>query len=153
MTETPETHKEIVEIKKEVREIRLTQDAEIFHNRSKWEDLLWTTLDNNVGLMRLLIAIDGVKSRTEIEKQTKLSHATCWAYADKLERTGIITKAENTKGGSPVFVKLRWYNILRLDEEVAKRIPSDQGPASPPGQETLQQGSGSNEEQPQNPAA
>ena len=52
MPETPETHREIVEIKKEVRDIKQTLDAQIHQDREKWESLLHKTLRNNTDLHR-----------------------------------------------------------------------------------------------------
>jgi hypothetical protein len=124
MPETPETHKEIVEIKKEVRDIKQTLDAEIHQNRAKWEELLNKTLENNTDLMRVLLAVDDTKSAKEIEKQCELYPMKCWRLLGKLERNGIVFKMEETKKGSPVYVQSRWYRILRLDEEVRMKLLS-----------------------------
>jgi len=124
MPETPETHEEIVEIKKEVRDIRQTQDAQIYQGRAKWEELLDKTLDDDADLMCVLLAVDGMKSRTDIEKESAIYQMKCWRLLNKLESEGIISKAEETKKGSPVFVKSRWYRILRLDEKVQKKYSS-----------------------------
>jgi predicted transcriptional regulator len=124
MPETPETHKEIVEIKREVRDVKQTQDAQIFLERMKWEDLLEKALDDDTELMRVLLAIDGMKNAKEIEKELSIYQVKCWRLLNKLEREGIVQKAEETKKGSPVFVKRRWYRILRLDEKVQKKYSS-----------------------------
>ncbi len=122
MPETPEAHKEIFEIKREVREIRQTQDAQIFLDRQRLEDHLFKLLDDNSRLMKVLLAIDGFKSAKEIERECSLPTMTCWRMLDKLQKEGIVTKLEETKKGSPVFVKARWYAVLRLDEKVQKRL-------------------------------
>jgi predicted transcriptional regulator len=124
MPETPETHKEIVEIKKEVRDIRQTQDAQIYQDRAKWEELLDKTVVDDVDLMRVLLAVDGTRSAKDIEKECAIYQMKCWRLLNQLERKGIISKAEETKKGSPVFVKSRWYRILRLDEKVQKKYSS-----------------------------
>jgi len=135
MPETPETHREIVEIKKEVRDIKQTLDAEIHQNRNKWEDLLYRTLPNDVDSMRILIMIDGTKSAKEIEKECGVYPMKCWRVLDKLERSGIIFKTEETKRGSPVYAKSRWYRILRLDEKVQERLSSLTTVSTPQGSE------------------
>jgi predicted transcriptional regulator len=124
MPETPETHREIVEIKKEVRDIRQTQDAQIYQDRAKWEQRLERTIDDDADLIRVLLAVDGIKSAKDIEKECSIYQMKCWRLLNKLEREGIISKAEETKKGSPVFVKSRWYRILRLDEKVQKEYSS-----------------------------
>jgi len=131
MPETPETHDEIVEIKKEVRDIRQTQDAQIYQDREKWEALLDKTVDDDTDLMRVLLAVDGLKSAKDIEKETTIYQMKCWRLLSKLERAGIISKLEQTKKGSPVFIKSRWYRILRLDEKVQKKHSSLSPPQAP----------------------
>ena len=124
MPETPETHREIVEIKKEVRDIKQTLDAQIHQDREKWESLLHKTLRNNTDLMRVLLAVNGVKSAKEIERECAIYHMKCWRYLNKLEQNGIIFKTGETKRGSPIYAKNRWYRILRLDENVRKKLSS-----------------------------
>lgn len=122
MPETPETHKEIVEIKREVKEIRQTQDAEIFHSREKWEGHLFRLLDENTDMMLVLLAVDGFKSAKEIEAATGFYQVKCWRMLNQLEREGIVYKLEETKKSSPIYAKARWYLVLRLDEKVEKKL-------------------------------
>jgi predicted transcriptional regulator len=122
--ETPEAHKEIVEIKKEVRDIKQTQDAEIHQNRPKWEGLLFNTLGDNTEMMRVLLSVDGAKSAKDIEKEAGIYQMKCWRLLDKLERNGIVFKLEETKKGSPVYLTSRWYRLLRLYEDVQRKLAS-----------------------------
>lgn len=122
--ETPETHKEIVEIKNEVRDIKQTQDAEIHQNRAKWEKLLFDTLDDNSEMMRVLLSVDGAKSAKDIEKETRIYHMKCWRLLDKLERNGVIFRLEATKQGSPTYLTSRWYRLLRLQDDVQRKVMS-----------------------------
>ena len=122
MPETPETHKEIVNIKKEITDIKQTQDAAIHRERPSWEELLFKTLDSNQDMMRVLLAVDCLKSAIEIEKECGLLHVKCWRLLDKLDRAGIIFKLDDTKQGSTVYCKSRWYRILRLDDEVQTKL-------------------------------
>lgn len=124
MPETPATHKEIFEIKREVKEIRQTQDAEIHHSRQKWENYLFELLQNNSDLMRILLAIDGTKSAKDLEKECGLYQVKCWRILDQLQRGGVIYKLDETKKGSPVYMKSRWYIVLRLDDKVQKKLTS-----------------------------
>lgn len=128
MPETPETHKEIVEIKKEVKEIRQTQDAEIYHSREKWESHLFRLLNDNKDMMRVLVSIDGLKSATEIEIECGFYKMKCWRLLNQLEREGIIYKLEDTKKSSPIYAKARWYTVLRLDETVQKKLQPSKMP-------------------------
>lgn len=122
MPESPEAQKEIIEIKREVREIRLTQDAEIYQSRKKWEDYVFRLLRDNADMMRVLLAIDGSKSAKDLEKECNLYQVKCWRILDILQREGVIYKMEQTKKGSPVYSKSRWYKVLRLDEKVVEKL-------------------------------
>jgi predicted transcriptional regulator len=144
MPETEQTHKEIVEIKKEVRDIRQTQDAQIYQDREKWEALLDKTVDDDAEMMRVLLAVDGLKSAKDIEKETTIYQMKCWRLLNKLDRAGVISKLEQTKKGSPVFITSRWYRILRLDEKVQKKYSSLTAPQV---QAPLPVQEGSNEEE------
>jgi predicted transcriptional regulator len=124
MTETPEAHAEIIEIKREIKEIRQTQDAEIHHSRKKWEDYLFTILRNDEDMMRVLLAIDGIKSAKDLEKDLGFYQVKCWRILQKLQDRGIILGLETTKKGSPVYIKSRWYSVLKLDEKVQKQLPA-----------------------------
>src|SRR5437660_5984614 len=99
MPETPEAHKEIVEIKKKVRDIRQTQDAQIYQDREKWQELLDKALGDDIGLMQVLLAVDGLKSAKDIEKECKIPQKSCWNRLNRLEKQGIIAKADETKKG------------------------------------------------------
>jgi predicted transcriptional regulator len=122
MPETPETQKEIIEIKKEVREIRQAQDAEFYQNRSIWEDHVYRTIDNNANSMKVLLAIDGTKSANDLEKETGLYQVMCWRILKRLQKDGIIYRLEETKKGSPIYAKSRWYKVLSLDELVQRKL-------------------------------
>jgi len=152
MPETPETHKEIVEIKKEVKEIRQTQDAEIYHSREKWEGHLFKLLDENADLMRILLAVDGLKSAKEIKTACGFYQVKCWRLLNQLERDGIIYKLEETKKSSPIYLKARWYVVLHLDEKVEKKLQNQTQQAAPPteSQITLEEKVVSNQSEPGN---
>lgn len=152
MPETPETHKEIVEIKKEVKEIRQTQDAEIYHSREKWESHLSKLLDENADMMRILLAVDGLKSAKEIETASGFYQVKCWRLLNQLEREGIVYKLEETKKSSPIYVKARWYVVLRLDEKVEKKLLglTQQATSATASQITLEEKVVSNQSEPGN---
>lgn len=118
----PETHKEIVEIKKDIRELRAIQDVEIQHNRQKFIELLEETLDNDVRIAQVLLEVDGFKSRKELQEITKLPQRTCWRKVDKLVSKEIITPLEKTKNGSPVYQHARWFKKLRLTDYVRSKF-------------------------------
>lgn len=122
LPETPETQKEIIEIKKEVREIRQAQDAEFHQNRQKWEDYVLRAIDRNANTMKVLLAIDGTKSAKDLEKETGLYQVMCWRILDRLQREGITFRLQDTKKGSPIYAKSRWYKVLSLDELVQKKL-------------------------------
>ncbi len=140
MPETPEAHKELVEIKKEVRDVKQTQDAQIYLERRKWEELLEKALNDDADLMRVLLKVDGMRSAKEIERELSMQQVKCWRLLNKLEKEGIIQKAEETKKGSPVFATRRWYRILRLDEQVQRKYSLLALPSVTPQPPTTAQG-------------
>lgn len=152
MPETPEAHKEIIAIKREVQEIRQTQDAEIHHNRQKWEEYVFRLLQNRTDMMRVLLAIDGTKSAKDLEKECNLYQMKCWRLIDQLQREGVIYKLEETKKGSPIYAKSRWYIVLRLDEKVQKKLAAltSQPTETVISQTILGEGNVENQSQPEN---
>lgn len=115
----PETHKEIVEIKKDIRELRASQDAEIQHDRDKYIKLLDEALSGPDGkTAQILLLVDGFRSRKDIQDITKIPQATCWRKLDRLLSKEVIFPLEESKNGSPVYQQSRWFKKLRLEEYV-----------------------------------
>lgn len=122
----PETHKEIVEMKKDIRELRAGQDAEIQHDRGKFEKLLDDALNDKEGrTAEILLLIDGFRSRKDIQDITKIPQPTCWRKIDRLLSKEVIYSLEESKNGSPVYQQSRWFKKLRLEERVRSMHQGD----------------------------
>lgn len=117
-----DTHREIVEIKKELRDVRQAQDASIHLERDKWVSLLDSVIGNNSEMARLLLLIDGVRSTGDLNKLSGVSRMTCWRWLDKLERFGVIMKLDKTEGGKMIYKVSKWYRILRLDDYLRNKF-------------------------------
>jgi hypothetical protein len=121
----PETHKEIVEIKKEVKELRQAQDAEFQFNREKYENLIIEAINDDIRTAEILLLVDGFRSAKEIEKLTNTPQKTCWRKLDRLVSKDIIYPLEKSKKGSPIYQKQRWFIKLRLEDFIRNRYFKD----------------------------
>jgi hypothetical protein len=124
LPETVDTAREIVKIKREIQDIKQSQEADMHFNRAKYEDLVNRVLSGkgNAISVEIFLEVDGLKSRKEIQEvimsKGRGSQPTIWRAFDKLEASGLITKLEEEKNSSPVYVKPRWVKILRIDDYV-----------------------------------
>lgn len=124
LPETVDTAREIVKIKREIQDIKQSQEADMHFNRAKYEDLVNRVLSGkgNAISVDVFLEVDSLKSRKEIQEvimsKGRSSQPTIWRAFDKLEANGLITKLEEEKNGSPVYVKPRWVKILRIDDYV-----------------------------------
>lgn len=117
----PETHKEIVEIKKDIRELRNSQDAEIQHDREKYIKLLEEGINNDPKTAQILLLVDGFRSKKDIETETKIPNATCWRKLDRLMSKEVIFPLEESKNSSPIYQQSRWFKKLRLEDYVKNK--------------------------------
>lgn len=116
-----ETHKEIVEIKRDIRELRAGQDAEFHHGRDKYEKLLDEAIKNDKRTAKILLEIDGFQSAKEIQEKLGIPQQTCWRKFDRLLSKDIIFSSEESKNGSPIYQQSRWFKKLRLEEQVKSK--------------------------------
>ena len=123
MPETVDTAKEIVNIKRDIREIKQSQEAGMQFNRDKYERLVSETLAGNPTRVRVFLEIDGVKSRKEIQDIVGGKQPTVWRAIDHLAKNGLIFDLEQTKGGSPIYAKPQWVKTLRIDDYVREHFP------------------------------
>lgn len=116
-----DTHREIVEIKSELKEVRQTQDSEVHLQRQKWEDYLDEVIDDNERTVKVLLLVDGSKSARQLITESGIPQPTCWRILTKLERQGVVMKLDKMEKGSPIYKVARWYRILRLDDYLRKK--------------------------------
>ena len=117
----PETHKEIVEIKKHIREINQTIDVSIQHDREKNIRLLDDAINDDRRTAEILLLVDGFRSRKDIQDATGIPQASCWRKLDRLVSKEVIFPLDETKNGSPIYQQSRWFQKLRLEDHVRSR--------------------------------
>jgi Fic family protein len=123
MPETIDTAREIVNIKRDIRDIKQSQEADMHLNREKYQKLVYDALFGNQIRVKVFLAVDGIKSGKEIQNVVGGSQPTVWRALDHLVSFGVIVVLEQTKGGRPVFDKPRWAKTLRIDDYVRKTFP------------------------------
>lgn len=126
LPETPQTHKEIVKIRREIENIKRSQEADMQLNREKYERLVSLTLGGNKKRARVFLAVDGLRSGKEIQAEVGVSQPTVWRALDHLERYGLVIKLEVSKAGSQVYGKPRWIHVLRMDDYVRSQFSIEQ---------------------------
>jgi len=123
--ETVDTAKEIVKIKQEIGDIKQSQEADMQMSRERYEKLVADTLANNTTRIAVFLAVDGLKSRKELQDTVGGAQATVWRAIDHLESRGLIFPLEATKAGSPRYAKPRWVRVLRMDDFVRRQSSGD----------------------------
>jgi Fic family protein len=124
MPETADTAREIINIKRDIREIKQSQEAGMHFNRDKYEKLVSDTLAGNPIRVKVYLEVDGVKSRKEIQDIVGGKQPTVWRAIDHLEKHGLIFDLEQTKGSSPIYAKPQWAKTLRMDDYVREHFPT-----------------------------
>lgn len=122
MPETVDSAKEIVKIRREIQDIKHSQDADIQLNREKYLKLINDTLLGHPNRIKIFLEVDGLRSRKEIWDTVRISRSTVWRAIDILESKGLIVKLEETKGGSPIYAKPRWVKTIRIDDYVRSEL-------------------------------
>ncbi len=130
MPETPDTAKEILKIKQDIKEIRQSQEVSQHINRDKYEKLVSDTLKGNSIRVLVFLEVDGIKSRKEIQEKIHGTQPTVWRAIEHLDSHGLIYDTERTKGGSPIYAKPQWATSLRIDDYVKKLFPMEENKGS-----------------------
>jgi len=126
MPETPETHKRITKIQKDVEELKQDREDAWHLDRERYEELVSRTLSGDNKAIALYLEIDGVRSLKEIsealERQDRrIPRMTLWRAEQKLLSGGLIRKI-GKKNQSPIYEKKRWASALNMDDYVRKLI-------------------------------
>ena|SRR5437016_836215 len=122
MPETVDTAGEIVKIRREIMDIKQSQEADMHLNREKYQKLVDSVLKGRQSRIKIFLEIDGMKSRKEIQVAVSGDQGNTWRTMDVLESVGLIVKLEETKGGSPIYAKARWARALRMDDYVRQEL-------------------------------
>lgn len=126
MPETIDTHKEIVKIRRDIEDIKRSQETNMQLTREKYEELVSKTLMGNETRVKVFLAVDGLRSRKEIQDVVGGTQPTVWRAIDYLESKGLIIKLDSTKRGSPIYAKPRWVHVLRMDDYVREHFSFQQ---------------------------
>lgn len=124
MPETPETHKRITKIQKDVEELKQDREDTWHLDRDRYEELVKRTLSGDNKAITLYLEIDGVRCLTEIyealqSKGSRISRMTLWRAEQKLLSGGLIRKIGKKKK-SPIYEKKRWAYALNMEDYVRK---------------------------------
>ena len=76
----------------------------------------------NERVAAVLLAVDGFKSRKEIQDVTGMPQRTCWQMIDRLLSKDVIFSLEESKNGSPIYEQVRWFKKLRLEDYVRSKF-------------------------------
>jgi hypothetical protein len=123
MPETEDTAREIINIKRDVRELKQAQEVSVHLDREKYIRLVQDAITGNPIRVKIFLEIDGLKSRKEIQERVGGTQSTVWRAMDHLDKNGLIYPLEETKGGSPVYAKHQWVKTLRIDDYVRTNFP------------------------------
>lgn len=127
MPETPETHKRITKIQKDVEELKQDREDTWHLDRARYEELASRTLSGDSKAIALFLEIDGRRCLTEIcealRNQGKgIARMSLWRAEQKLLSGGLIRKIGKKKK-SPIYEKKRWASALNMDDYVRKLVP------------------------------
>ena len=126
LPETPETHKRITKIQKDVEELKQDREDSWHLDRARYEELASRTLSGDSKAIALYLEIDGNRCLTEIceallNKGVKIPRMTLWRAEQKLLSGGLIRKIGKKKK-SPIYEKKRWASALNMDDYVKKLL-------------------------------
>lgn len=112
-----DTHKEIVTIKKELKDLRETVDLGIVLKPDELKNYVKEVLGRSKDRVRVFLAINGKNSLKDISKQLPgVNVPRCSKF---LERKRLIYKLD-VPGKSLVYGKPHWAHVLNIDEFVRK---------------------------------
>lgn len=123
MPETIDTAKEIVKIKKDIQDIKQSQEADMQFKRPDYEKLVYEVLEGSMIRVKVFLAVDNQKSMKEVQESIGENQSATSKAFDRLEQFGLLVKSDLSKDRSPIYVKPRWVSILRMDDYVRKKFP------------------------------
>lgn len=115
MPESDETQEDIKRMKWHLENIDNKVDTLIRGNPNALEDFAGLFRDDEK-MAKVYLAIDGVRTQSDIVNDTGVSSSTVSRKIDKLDRYGLIQKKEYNQG--MIWEKDELYDILRLDQYV-----------------------------------
>lgn len=118
MPETPETHKEIVTIKAEIKDIKATQELNIRLNQARYISYVDKVIGNSMERVRFFLAVNGARTLMEISRKTHIKPPNVSRAKKILEKEGLIYKLPD----SGIYAKPRWVQVLNIDEHIQQKF-------------------------------
>ena len=118
MPETPETHKEIVAIKAEIKDIKATQELNIRLNQDRYLSYVDKVIGNSKERAIVFLAVNGARTLAEISKKTHIKPPNVTRAKKILEKGGLIYKLPD----SGIYAKHRWVQVLNIDEYIRRKF-------------------------------
>ena len=122
MPETIDTAKEIITIKRDIKDIKQSQEADMQFKRADYEKLVSSVLKGSVIRVKAFLEVNGQKTMKEIQDNIGENQSATSKAFDKLEEYGLILKTEESRNRSPIYAKPRWANLLRMDDYVRRNF-------------------------------
>jgi len=122
LPETVDTAQEIVKIRREITDIKQSQEADMHLNEDKYHKLVSDNLKGKPFIAKVFLAVDGMTSQKEIGEKLNAKGPNVSTAIDFLVSKGLIVSLEETKNRSPIYIKPRWARALRIDDYVRTEI-------------------------------
>jgi len=122
LPETADTAQEIVKIRREITDIKQSQEADMHLNEDKYHKLVSDNLKGKPFIAKVFLAVDGMTSQKEIGEKLNAKGPNVSTAIDFLVSKGLIVSLEETKNRSPIYIKPRWARALRIDDYVRTEI-------------------------------
>jgi DNA-binding MarR family transcriptional regulator len=122
LPETVDTAQEIVKIRREITDIKQSQEADMHLNEDKYHKLVSDNLRGKPFIAKVFLSVDGVTSQKEIGEKLIAKGPNVSTAIDFLVSKGLIVSLEETKNRSPIYIKPRWARALRIDDYVRTEI-------------------------------
>lgn len=111
------THKEIVNIKRELKDLKETVDLSLLLNPDALLDYVIKCLGKSKDRIRVFLAINGTSSLKDISK--KMPDVNVPRASKYLERKRLIYKID-VPGRSYVYNKPHWVRIINIENKLRK---------------------------------
>jgi len=115
------THREIVEIKTDVKDIKTTQELELRRNKQQYIEYVDSVIGDSRESALVFLAMNGKNSLKEIAQKTQLKQPNVTRGKRRLEENGLIYLLGGS-GNNRIYGKPRWISILHIDDHVKKKF-------------------------------
>ncbi|RLF93524.1 hypothetical protein DRN52_06365 [Thermococci archaeon] len=123
MPESLELHKEIIMMKKDIEDIKITQELKIRQDRDKYIEYVDKVIGRSKERALVFLAVNGTRRLKEIAERTNLKPQNVSRSKKILEKSGLIYKLPD----SGIYAKPRWVQILHIDEYIRKKFDIPEG--------------------------